>query len=112
MPLESSSSGLAIREQRVLRFADVLSDEGVPEITRRVCERTGPRSFAAAPMLWEGQGIGAILVTRDTVSPFSDKEIALLKTFADQAVIAIQNSRQFHEIQDKSRQLAAANQHK
>ncbi len=112
MPLESSSSGLAIREQRVLRFADVLSDDGVPEITRRVCERTGPRSFAAAPMLWEGQGIGAILVTRDTVSPFSDKEIALLKTFADQAVIAIQNSRQFHEIQDKSRQLAAANQHK
>ncbi len=112
MALESSSSGIAIRERRVLRFADVLSDEGVPDVTRRVCEQTGPRSFAAAPMLWEGQGIGAILITRNTVSPFSDKEIALLKTFADQAVIAIQNSRQFHEIQDKSRQLAAANQHK
>ncbi len=112
MPLEASSSGLAIRERRVLRFGDVRSDEGVPEITRRICERTGPRSFAAVPMLWEEQGIGTILVTRDTVSPFTDKEIALLKAFADQAVIAIQNSRQFHEIQDKSRQLEAANRHK
>ena len=112
MPVDSSSSGLVIREQRVLRFADVLRDEGVPQITRRVCERIGTRSFAAAPMLWEGRGVGAILVARDTVSPFSDKEIDLLKTFADQAVIAIQNARQFDEIQDKSRQLEAANRHK
>ena len=49
---------------------------------------------------------------RDYVGPFSDKDIALLKTFADQAVIAIQNVRLFREIQDKSRQLEVANQHK
>ena len=63
-------------------------------------------------MIWEGTGIGAIVVGRDHVGPFSEKEIALLKTFADQAVIAIQNARLFNEIQDKSRQLEIANKHK
>jgi signal transduction histidine kinase len=63
-------------------------------------------------MLWEGKGVGAIFVGRPFVGPFSDKDIALLRTFADQAVIAIQNARLFHEIQDKSRQLEVANQHK
>ena len=112
MPLDRSTASLAISQRRLVRYADVLFDEGVPEITRRVCERSGARSLAVAPMLWEGQGIGAIYVARDTVSPFSDAETALLKTFAHQAVIAIQNSRQFHEIQDKSRQLEAASRHK
>jgi GAF domain-containing protein len=56
-------------------------------------------------MLWEGKGIGAIFVGRTAVGPFSEKDIALLKTFADQAVIAIQNARLFREIQEKSRQL-------
>ena len=63
-------------------------------------------------MMWEGRGIGAIWVARDYAAAFSDKEIALLRTFADQAVIAIQNARLFREIQDKSRQLEIANQHK
>jgi signal transduction histidine kinase len=70
------------------------------------------RAAIYAPMLWEGKGIGVIWVARDFVGPFSEKEIALLKTFADQAVIAIQNARLFHEIQDKSRQLEVANKHK
>jgi signal transduction histidine kinase len=51
-------------------------------------------------------------VIRSPVAPFTDKEIGLLKTFADQAAIAIQNARLFHEIEDKSRQLEAANRHK
>ncbi|HET9205205.1 MAG TPA: ATP-binding protein, partial [Burkholderiaceae bacterium] len=55
---------------------------------------------------------GHLYVTRRPPAPFSDKEIDLLKTFADQAVIAIQNARLFREIEDKSRQLEAANQHK
>ena len=65
-----------------------------------------------APMLWEGKGLGAIVVGRAYAGAFSGKEIALLKTFADQAVIAIQNARLFHEIEDKSRQLEIANKHK
>ena len=63
-------------------------------------------------MLWEGRGVGAIQVSRDPPQPFSDKELALLKTFADQAVIAIQNARLFNEIQAKSRELELANKHK
>jgi len=63
-------------------------------------------------MLWEGKGVGAIFVGRESPGPYSDKDIALLRTFADQAVIAIQNARLFREIQDKSRELEVANKHK
>jgi len=70
------------------------------------------RSIVFAPMLFEGRGIGAIWVGRKYASRFTDKQITLLKTFADQAVIAIQNARLFREIQDKSQQLEIANRHK
>ena len=59
-------------------------------------------------MLWEGRGIGSIFVGRSTVGEFSEKEIALLKTFADQAVIAIQNARLFKELQARNRELTEA----
>jgi signal transduction histidine kinase len=72
----------------------------------------GMRAVIGAPMLWEGKGIGSIIVCRDFPGAFSEKEIALLRTFADQAAIAIQNARLFREIQDKSRQLEIANKHK
>ncbi|MDM0110833.1 ATP-binding protein [Variovorax sp. J22R133] len=112
MPLDSTSTARAIAERCVVRFDNVVSDERAPEITRRVAAQGGARAFVAAPMFWEERGVGAIIVTRDELHPFDDKEVALLKTFADQAAIAIQNSRQFHEIQDKSRQIEAANRHK
>jgi signal transduction histidine kinase len=77
-----------------------------------IAEAMGYRSAAFVPMLREGVVIGAILVGRRNVKAFSDKQIALLETFADQAVIAIENVRLFNEIQDKTRQLEAANRHK
>ncbi len=65
-----------------------------------------------APMMWEGRGIGSINVARCRREPFTDKEIALLKTFADQAVIAIQNARLFKETQEARAAAEAANEAK
>jgi signal transduction histidine kinase len=75
-------------------------------------ERFGTRTVLATPMLREDVAIGAILIRRTEIRPFSQKQIALLKTFADQAVIAIENVRLFQEIQEKNEELEAANRHK
>ena len=64
------------------------------------------------PMLREGEPIGVVAIWRDQVRPFSERDQQLVTSFADQAVIAIENVRLFREIQDKSRQLEIANQHK
>ena len=73
---------------------------------------TGYRAVTITPMMRGGEAIGAIGVARLKPGRLSDKQVTLLKTFADQAVIAIQNVRLFHEIEEKSRQLEIANQHK
>jgi signal transduction histidine kinase len=113
LPLSrESASGSAIIERRVMHYPDVEGAAGVPEPVRRGGRIMGLKSMIFAPMLWEGRAIGAIFVGRAAAGEFSEKEIALLRTFADQAVIAIQNARLFHEIQEKSHQLEIADQHK
>jgi signal transduction histidine kinase/putative methionine-R-sulfoxide reductase with GAF domain len=109
---EHTGGGAAIVRRCVLHFPDVDNGQGVPVGARRGCQTLGIKAVVFAPMIWEGKGIGAIFVGREYAGPFSDKDIALLKTFADQAVIAIQNARLFREIEDKSRQLEVANKHK
>ena len=111
-PVAGTATDIAIRERRVVHYPDVLASVDAPEPLRRVADAVGSFSIAFAPMLWEGRGVGAIQVSRDPPQPFSEKELALLKTFADQAVIAIQNARLFGEIQAKSRELELANKHK
>ena len=74
--------------------------------------RFGFRAVLAVPMVRDEQAIGTIFTWRREAGAFADEEVALLQTFADQAVIAIQNVRLFSEIQDKSHQLEIANQHK
>jgi len=70
----------------------------------------GTRTVLAIPLLREGIPIGVIMIRRMEVRPFSERQIGLLETFADQAVVAIENVRLFREIQDKTRQLEAANE--
>ena len=106
-----SGSGLAIVEARVVHYPDATSPT-VPPATRQGCAAVGIQSVIFAPVLWEGRGIGAIFVGRDHVSSFTDKEVALLRTFCDQAAIAIQNARLFREIREKGAQLEVANRHK
>ncbi len=95
-----------------MHYPDVFGGSEVPEYVRRSAEKVNFRSVVFAPMFWEGSGIGAIWVGRPFAGAFTDKQIALLKSFADQAVIAIQNARLFREIQEKSAQLEVANKHK
>ncbi|HLB13957.1 MAG TPA: GAF domain-containing protein [Burkholderiales bacterium] len=106
-----SGAGEAILKRGVAHYPDVEGAD-VPEYARRGASVAGFKSLAVAPMLWEGRGIGTIFVGREHPGAFSEKEIALLRTFADQAVIAIQNARLFREIQEKSHQLEIADQHK
>jgi GAF domain-containing protein len=93
-------------ERRLIHMPDVLAD---PELT---AYRTGPyrdqgmRSVLAVPLLKENDLIGVIVIHRKEVRPFTDKHIALLKTFADQAVIAIENVRLFQELEARTRELA------
>ena len=109
-PVERSIQGLAMRRRQVLHFGGLQED--APEDLQALARRLGDSAMLVAPMLWEGRGVGAINLYRQPAAPFSDKEVGLLKTFADQAAIAVQNARLFSELQDKTRQLEAANQHK
>ncbi|HKE42465.1 MAG TPA: GAF domain-containing protein [Casimicrobiaceae bacterium] len=109
---QDSATGQAILNRAARHFPDVDGAADVPSRAKQGWNVMGVKSAIVAPMLWEGRGIGSILVGRDYVGPFSEKEVALLKTFADQAVIAIQNARLFREIQEKSQQLEVANKHK
>src|SRR5215510_3371839 len=100
-------TGRAILTRSVVHVPDV-QDASVPEFTREAGRVLGYRSVLAVPMLRDGEAVGAINVTRREPGSFADTEVALLKTFADQAVIAIENVRLFTELQDKNRALTAA----
>jgi two-component system, NtrC family, sensor kinase len=109
-PGRGNLTGRVLLEGKAVQIPDVLADQ---EYSLSEQQRLGGyRTHLGVPLLREGSPIGVILVSRRTVRPFDDKHIELVTTFADQAVIAIENVRLFDEIQDKSRQLADASQHK
>jgi len=109
-PNRETITGRSIMEKRPVHVQDVLADS---EYQWTDAARLGSyRTVLSVPLLREGEPMGTIALTRDVVEPFSDQEIALVRTFADQATIAIENVRLFNEIRDKSRQLEVANQHK
>ena len=102
----ASVSGRAMADCVPVHVHDMLSDEGAEFVIGREMSRVdGCHTILGAPLLREGEAIGAILLRRAEVHPFSDKQIALLQTFADQAVIAIGNVRLFDEVQARTRDL-------
>ena len=104
-PSRGSVTGRAILTRSIVHVADVLQD---PEYTLPIGTTTGYRSALGVPMLRDNVPIGTILVARDHVAPFSDKQIGLLQTFADQAVIAIENVRLFTELEGRNSELRVA----
>jgi GAF domain-containing protein len=108
-PIETdrgSATGRALLEKRVIHIPDVKAD---PEYTLIEGQKLGDyRTVLAVPMLREGVALGVLTLTRSEVRPFTQKQIELVTTFADQAAIAIENVRLFDSVEARTRELAAS----
>jgi PAS domain S-box-containing protein len=102
-------SGRAACDRWTIHVHDLAAEEGEYPTGSRNAKREGHRTTLATPLLREGIAIGVILVRRSEVRPFSDEQIALIETFADQAVIAIENARLFEAEKQRTLALAHAN---
>src|SRR4030095_3174369 len=107
-PIPVNSEGLAgriLRERQPIHVPDVQAEAADQYVMGR---RTGARTMVAVQLLRKGAGIGTITIWRDFVEPFTERQIDLVKTFADQAVIAIENVRLFQELEARNRDLIEA----
>ena len=106
VPERGLASGRALLEGRLVHIPDAKAD---PEYAFLEGQRLGRyRTILAVPMLREGTPIGVLILTRSEVRPFTDKQIELVSTFADQAAIAIENVRLFESVEARTRELAAS----
>src|SRR5262249_40790008 len=98
-----STAGRAIVERRTIHIHDVLDD---PEYELKERARaSGVRTTLAVPLMRTGTPIGVFVLQRRSLRPFTKKQIELVETFADQAVIAIENARLFDEVQARTKEL-------
>jgi GAF domain-containing protein len=110
LPGRGTASGRAVAEGKTIQIPDVLADSNYDYTEGQ--KVGGFRTLLGVPLMREGAAIGALVLGRSAPRPFTPQQIELAETFADQAVIAIENVRLFDEIQEKSRQLEVASQHK
>jgi signal transduction histidine kinase len=108
-PDRGTAASRAVLTRAVAAIADAALD---PDYALHGAGELGFRSVVGIPLLRDGEPIGAIAVGKSEPGPFPPQQVALLQTFADQAVIAIENARLFHELAEKSRQLEVASRHK
>jgi GAF domain-containing protein/CheY-like chemotaxis protein len=109
LPLDSDvGTARVIKEQRLIQILDLQKDPDVRPEGRRRARLAGYRTWLGVPMLGPSGAIGVIAVSRREKAAFTDKQIALLQTFADQAVIAIENTRLFKELAARNLELTAA----
>src|SRR5215831_8935728 len=104
-----AATGRAVLDLRAIHIGDMQAEWKEYPLGRENALRLGHRTILTVPLIRGGQAIGVIAIRRTEVRPFSDKQIALLETSADQAVIAIENTRLFEEVQQKNAALNAAN---
>jgi signal transduction histidine kinase len=106
-------TGRTIAEGKPIHIEDVERAQAEFPMTWELAQRFGRRqTMLAVPLMREGQAFGTMFLRRTEVRPFTDKQIALSKVFADQAAIGIENVRLFNETKEKSAQLEVANKHK
>ena len=106
--VRETPTGRAVLDRRTIHVADVQAEiDEYPEGSVRA-RRLGHRTILAAPLLQVGEAIGAIVVRRTDVRPFTERQVDLLHTFANQAVIAIENVRLFQELESRNRDLGEA----
>jgi signal transduction histidine kinase len=105
-------TGHAVLDRRTIQVADILAEADEYPASRKNALKQGYRTALGVPLIHADKAIGAILIRRAEVGPFTERQIELISTFADQAVIAIENTRLFNEIAQKSRELEIASQHK
>ena len=102
-----TSTTRAFSERKAIQIADATAERGPSSIAAQ----HGARTLLSIPLLREGTAIGVIVIWRDIVEPFTERQVALVETFADQAVIAIENVRLFKELGERNAELREALEH-
>jgi signal transduction histidine kinase len=98
-------TGRVVIARRTIHVADMQAEADEYPVTQKIALKHGYRTALGVPLIHAGKAIGAIIIRRAEVRPFTERQIELVNTFADQAVIAIENTRLFEEVQARTREL-------